>query len=198
MTSPFLPPDFPEIVLASRSPRRADILHELGVAFVVEPAPEAVERNIEADDPLALPLRAAIAKVRVVAARNAGRIVLAADTVVVVDGDLLNKPVDDDEARSFMECLAGRTHTVATGVAVAVGAGAGEWTGTARTDVTFRALTPMDVRRYIATGEGRDKAGSYAAQGLGAGLIEQVDGCFFNVVGLPVALTLSLLRKAVS
>ena len=122
-------------------------------------------------------------------------LVLAADTVVIVDTEILNKPRDDAEAVRFIERLAGRTHTVVTGVALERFDRGLVAAGSEQTDVTFRALDRAAIERYVATGEGRDKAGSYAAQGVGAGLIRRIDGCFYNVVGLPVALTLDLMEK---
>jgi len=130
-----------------------------------------------------------------VAARRGDRLVLAADTVVILDGEVLQKPADDREAEAFLRRLSGKTHTVVTGVALKRTRDGVDLSGAERTRVTFRALSEDAIARYVATGEGRDKAGSYAAQGLGAGLISSVDGCFYNVVGLPVARFLDLLAE---
>jgi len=183
------------LVLASRSPRRVDILTGLGFTFDIQPAPEDVEDGVSSDDPFALPEELARRKCNAVAERIPRALVLAADTVVIVDGDILTKPRDDDEAIRFIERLAGRTHTVVTGVALERSARGIATSGSERTDVTFRPLDRATIERYISTGEGRDKAGSYAAQGLGAGLIQRIEGCFYNVVGLPIALTLDLMRE---
>jgi len=121
--------------------------------------------------------------------------VIAADTVVIVDGTILNKPSDDAEAARFLRRLAGRSHTVVTGVSVRCDARGVDLAASDHTEVTFRELDDGEIARYVATGEGRDKAGSYAAQGIGAGLIRSVKGCFFNVVGLPVARLLDMLRR---
>lgn len=194
MTSPFRPHDIPGgLVLASRSPRRHDILSGLGYTYSVEPAPEAVEEMPAGVDVHEIPEVLARRKCDAVAASHPGATVIAADTVVIVDGEILNKPADDAEAVAFIQRLAGRTHTVVTGVAVT--RDARHLSGAERTEVTFRELTRREIEAYVATGEGRDKAGSYAAQGVGAGLIRRIDGCFYNVVGLPVALTLELLRE---
>jgi len=114
---------------------------------------------------------------------------------VILDGEVLGKPANDDEGAAFLRRLSGRAHTVVTGVALQRARDGVDLSGAERTRVTFRALTDETIARYVATGEGRDKAGSYAAQGLGAGLIRAFDGCFYNVVGLPVALVLDLLAE---
>jgi len=194
--NPFLAPRQQEnLVLASRSPRRVEILLGLGFTFDIDPAPEHLEDGVDHSDPFALPAILADRKCAHVSTRRPHDVVIAADTLVIVDGDVLSKPRDDDEARAFLSRLAGRSHTVVTGVAIRGAARGLALFGSERTEVTFRALSADDVARYVATGEGRDKAGSYAAQGVGAGLIRSIDGCFFNVVGLPVGLFLDLMQK---
>ena len=194
MNSPFHPHDIPGgLVLASRSPRRQDILSGLGYSFEVVPAPEEVEEAPVEGTVHEIPVILARRKCDAVAQHHPDATVIGADTVVIIGEEILTKPCDDEEAATFLRRLSGRTHTVVTGVAVARGHRhhfAGE-----HTDVTFRTLTFGEIEQYVATGEGRDKAGSYAAQGVGAGLIRRIDGCFYNVVGLPVALTLDLLRE---
>lgn len=194
--NPFLPPDRQRhLVLASRSPRRVEIMRGLGFEFAVEPAPEHLEDGVAHDDVFAVPALIAARKSAHVAAGRRDAVVIAADTVVIVDGTILNKPRDDREAGAFLRRLAGRTHTVVTGVSVRCDARGVDLAGSERTRVTFRDLDDAEIARYVATGEGRDKAGSYAAQGVGAGLIRGVEGCFFNVVGLPVARLLDMLRS---
>ena len=194
MSSPFHPHEVPGgLVLASRSPRRQDILTGLGYLFEVVPAPEAVELEPVDAAVHEIPVVLARRKCDAVSAQRPDATVIGADTVVIIDEEILTKPRDDEQAASFLKRLSGRTHTVVTGVAVSRGERhlfAGE-----HTDVTFRTLTFGEIEQYVATGEGRDKAGSYAAQGVGAGLIRRIDGCFYNVVGLPVAMTLDLLRE---
>jgi septum formation protein len=124
-----------------------------------------------------------------------GSLVIAADTVVIVDHRILNKPRDDAEARAFLRELAGRMHVVVTGLAIHGRERGIRMEKSERTFVTFRELSDSEIAHYVATGEGHDKAGSYAAQGLGAGLIRSIDGCFFNVVGLPVSLLIDMLRE---
>jgi septum formation protein len=168
----------PRLVLASASPQRRAILGQLGVAFdVVEPGVEELTEG----DPAELVVENARRKARGVA----GERVIAADTAVVLDGRVLGKPVDEDEARAFLEALAGRDHHVLSGVAVRDARG--ERTGLGSARVRFRALALADVDRYVATGEWRGRAGGYAIQGRGAALVEEIEGDYWAVVGLPVA-----------
>ena len=184
-----------QLVLASRSPRRYDLMTGMGFEFEVIPAGEDAEREAKCADPHGLPEIAARLKCDEVASKHPGAIVIAADTVVIQDGEILNKPADDEEAVRFLERLEGRTHTVVTGVVIQRRNDGVDLSASESTRVTFRPLDAGEIAAYVATGEGRDKAGSYAAQGLGSSLIESIDGCFYNVVGLPVALLCQLLRK---
>jgi len=192
--NPFLTPQQQDrLVLASRSPRRIEILRGLGFEFEIEAAPEHLEDDAAHDDPYEIARMLAVRKCEFVALTRARDRVLGADTVVVVDNTVLQKPRDDAEAHEFLARLSGRMHTVVTGIAIHHRGHTA--TGAERTQVTFRRLTPGQIAAYVATGEGRDKAGSYAAQGIGAGLIRRIEGCFFNVVGLPVGLVLDLLQQ---
>ena len=194
--NPFLPAEQQQdLVLASRSPRRVEIMRGLGFAFDVEPAPEHLEDGVSHDDPFAVPQLLAARKCAHVSERRPNALVIAADTVVIVDDLILNKPASDAEAHTFLRLLAGRMHVVVTGVAIQHHARDVRIEKSERTFVTFRELSDDEISSYVATGEGRDKAGSYAAQGVGAGLIRTIDGCFFNVVGLPVSLLLDMLRE---
>jgi septum formation protein len=195
--NPLLPPLARDqtIVLASRSPRRHDIMRGLGFDFEVDAASDAAEDGVECDDPFALPEMLAARKCAEVARRRPDRLVIGADTVVILDGEILTKPRDEEEAATFLRRLSGATHTVVTGVALMRVLDGIDRSAAEQTRVTFRELDDDEIASYVATGEGRDKAGSYAAQGLGAALIKSIDGCFYNVVGLPVALLLELLRK---
>lgn len=183
------------IVLASASPRRFDLLKSLGFDFKVEPAGEEAEQGVSHDDPSKLAEVLAQRKCTDVSARFPEALVIAADTVVIVDGEVLSKPRDDAEAKRFLATLSGRTHTVVTGVALQKRDDGVEMTACENTRVTFRDLTAEEIAAYVATGEGRDKAGSYAAQGLGSSLIRSIEGCFYNVVGLPVALLFEMMKK---
>jgi len=161
----------------------------------VVPAGEEAEEGISHEDPHALPEIVARRKCDEVAAKHPRSIVVAADTVVILDDEILNKPADDEEAKRYLTRLSGRTHTVVTGVVVQRRSDGVDLADSESTRVTFRNLSDEEIAAYVATGEGRDKAGSYAVQGLGAGLVRSIEGCYYNVVGLPVALLCELLRK---
>jgi septum formation protein len=192
--NPFLTPGQQDrLVLASRSPRRIEILRGLGFEFEIEPAPEYLEDEFEHHDPFEIARMLAVRKCEFVGLTRAHDRILAADTIVVVDREVLQKPAHDAQAHEFLTRLSGRTHTVVTGIAIRH-SGLTR-TGAEHTQVTFRKITPEQIAGYVATGEGRDKAGSYAAQGVGAGLIRRIEGCFFNVVGLPVGLLFDLLQQ---
>ncbi|HEV2063910.1 MAG TPA: Maf family protein [Thermoanaerobaculia bacterium] len=186
----------PKLVLASSSPRRAEILTSLGIPFVVDPADiEETPRPGEAPGETAA--RLAAAKAAVVAALRPGAWVLAADTLVVLDDAVLGKPVNDAGAARMLRRLAGRDHRVVTGVCLRSDAGPGttliEWSR-----VRFAALSEEELAWYVATGEPRDKAGAYAVQGLGARFIESIEGSFTNVMGLPARAVYRLLRETPS
>jgi len=182
-------------------------MRQLGLAFRVVPS-RHVENHLHGE-PVSTVVDNAAGKAREVAAREParareggpapgsgapvsepGRLVLGVDTVVVLDGHILGKASSAVEARSYVTRLAGRTHDVFSGLCL-VGPGGREWTGHARTAVTFRALAADAVAAYIATGEWRERAGAYAIQGVGSALVTAVDGDYWNVVGLPVALLLA-------
>jgi len=189
--------DSDQLVLASASPRRRRLLADAGIAFEVLPA-DVDETMLPGETPEEYALRAAGEKGLSVAARLAreGRRpwILAADTVVVLDDLVLHKPVDDGEAGEMLRRLSGRTHTVISGWTV----GRHEQSWIARheaTRVTFHELSEEEIAGYVATGEGRDKAGAYAIQEIGAFLVSRVDGDYFNVVGLPVSRVLRALAE---
>jgi septum formation protein len=174
------------VILSSRSPQRRAILEQLGVDFRVE-APEVEE--LTEGDPRRLVRENATRKARAVAAR--GERVLGADTAVVLDGRVFGKPRDEREAETFLRRLSGRTHEVMSGIAVREPGGA-ERSDVAVTKVRFRRLEAPDLAWYLATGEWRERAGAYAIQGRGAALVEEIEGDYWNVVGLPVAALLRL------
>jgi septum formation protein len=193
--------DASPLVLGSASPRRREILQSVRVPHVVIPASidEAVHVEEVADAYLERIVAAKLAAVRAVAPSD--RVVLVADTSVILDGEILGKPSSIDDAEGTIRRLSGRTHEVHTRFAVACpGRAEAAHAETVVTRVTFRALSPREARAYAESGEGLDKAGAYAVQGLGASLVPRVDGSYTNVVGLPacevvVALTrLGLLR----
>ncbi|HVG08277.1 MAG TPA: Maf family protein [Thermoanaerobaculia bacterium] len=165
----------PELVLASGSPRRRELLEGLGVVFTVRPV-DLDESPLPGEAPRDYVLRLAVEK----AAAASGELVLAADTTVVVDGQILGKPQDDDDARRMLRLLSGREHSVLTGIALGKAAEVDE------TLVRFAPLSEAEIDWYVATGEPRDKAGAYAIQGLGSLFVEAVQGSYSNVVGLPI------------
>jgi septum formation protein len=192
------------LVLASSSPRRAELLRAAGFTFDVVPA--EVDERIRAAEPardyvrrLAIDKAAAAWEALVKkldATDDADLIVLGADTAVVVEGDVLGKPRDDDEAAAMLRRLSGRPHEVMTGVSVRSRAGERGLVETTR--VYMRDLSEAQVSWYVASGEGRDKAGAYAIQGLASRFIPRVEGSYSNVVGLPVAAVSLLLSELAS
>jgi septum formation protein len=184
----------PRLVLASGSPRRRHVLEQLGLAFTVAPPPEGVERGWDgAEAPEAFARELALAKGRAARARDGDALVVSADTIVVLDGEVLGKPAGPAGARAMLGRLAGREHVVHTGLALL--SPGGDASGVESTAVLIRPLAPPEIDAYVATGEPLDKAGAYGIQGLGAALVESVRGCYFNVMGFPVARFLSLLEQ---
>lgn len=181
----------PRLVLASASPRRRELLCQLGLQFSTK-VPEVDERPSPDETPQAMALRLARAKASAVLSQLAPHaVVLAADTVVCVDEDSLGKPADAAAAAAMLQRLSGRTHTVVT--AVAVGCGADVRTAVSTTRVWMRELDATEIDHYVASGEPMDKAGGYAIQGRGAAFVSRIDGSYSGVVGLPLFETLALL-----
>lgn len=172
------------LILASASPRRRELLTQIGLTFTVVTA-DLDETPLPGEDHLTYTLRLAEAKARVVLALHADATVVGADTIVTIDGQLLGKPADAADAARMLRLLAGRTHQVTTGVAVLAAGSTRTFAET--TDVTFAAMTDADIAAYIATGEPMDKAGAYAIQGRAAQWIPRIEGDYSNVVGLPLA-----------
>ena len=183
------------LILASSSPRRHELLGGLRVPFRVIPS-DASEARDSALDPPAQVVALAERKARSVAARLESGLVLGADTTVVLDGDLLGKPRDDEDAVRMLHALSGREHQVLTGVALVDVASGEERASVLMTRVQVLPLSEETIARYVATGEPRDKAGAYAIQGIGAALIASCNGCFTNVVGLPLCETARFLNEA--
>jgi septum formation protein len=182
------------IVLASGSPRRRELLARLGLRFEVDPPRGEEDPPSQGEDPDSYARRISAAKAAEVATRHPDALVLAADTIVVLDGDVLGKPGSAAEARAMLARLSGREHTVHTGVTV-LAPGGPRASGTEVTRVGFRVLGPEEIDAYVATGEPLDKAGAYGIQEYGATLVEGVRGCYFNVMGLPVVRLLALLDE---
>jgi septum formation protein len=187
------------ILLASASPRRAELLTAAGIRFDVCPA--HIDESIRAgEDAGAYARRVAVEKARVVKAQHPRRTVLAADTVVVVNGQILGKPVDENDAKRMLRLLSGRRHEVLTAVAL-IGSAPPDLerdaeVGVEITAVEFAPLTDGEIDWYVESGEPADKAGAYAIQGLASRFTTRVDGSYSNVVGLPVALVYAMCTRA--
>jgi septum formation protein len=200
-----------KLVLASASPRRAEILRDAGFAFEVRPA-HVDETRFPGEPAADYVARLASSKARVVAQALAKKkekaFVIGADTVVVAGRHILGKPVDAADARRILRLLSGKTHEVLTGVSIVStsgvsvpgvsvrggrGRGGAETHHVERTRVEFRRVSEKDIREYLATGEAFDKAGAYGIQGIGGRFVRRIEGCYFNVMGLPLSRVWSML-----
>lgn len=183
------------LILASNSPRRRDLLRLAGIPF------EAIASHIEesvgpGESPEQYVRRLALEKAEEVARRVApDTYVLGADTEVEVDGQVLGKPESPEDAARMMALLSGRTHSVITGLCL-LGPGGGRLQEAVKTIVYFSRLTDLEIQEYARSGEPMDKAGGYAIQGLAAKFVERIEGCYFNVMGLPVAAVYRLLKES--
>ena len=180
------------VILASQSPRRRELLTLVGIAHDVRPA-DIDETYLAGERPSEHAERLARGKADVIASREPDALVIGSDTIVVVDGDVLGKPVDDADAARMLARLGGRSHTVITALAVA-------WRGETHSaveevGVTFHPLAADEIAAYIATREPMDKAGAYGIQGYGATLVARVDGDYFAVMGLSLQLLIRVLRS---
>ncbi len=183
----------PRLILASGSPRRRELLGMFALPFEVIPA-RGEERAPEGLSPGETARALALAKAREVAGRaESGAVVIGSDTVVELDGQILGKPRDEEDAFRMLSALSGRAHRVFSGVCVL--GGAGELAEFEETAVHFRPLTEREIRAYIATGEPMDKAGAYGYQGLASIFVERIEGDFFNVMGLPMCRLCRLLKE---
>jgi septum formation protein len=183
----------PEIVLASASPRRRELLAQMGVKFRVEPT-DADETLPEGAAPARAAAELAGRKAAAAAAKWPDALVIAADTLVIVEGRILGKPADEREAAEMLRLLRGREHTVATGVCVAfLGR---RFSACELTKVRFDSMTDGDIDNYVRTGEPMDKAGAYGIQGRAGVFISGIEGCWYNVMGLPLATLRKLLEQA--
>jgi septum formation protein len=183
-----------ELILASASPRRAELLRQIGVPFrrVVSGVDEDLQDPADPKEHVRVLSRR---KAEDVAGRFNSGIVLGADTIVVLDEHILGKPADAREAQEMLAMLSGRTHQVYTGLTLVDAARGVSVSHVEVTEVTFRQLTGQEIAAYVATGEPLDKAGAYGIQGKGALLVRGIRGCYFNVVGLPLAGLMSALRR---
>jgi len=181
----------PFLILASASPRRAELLTAAGFQFNVSPV-QVDESRLPNEPPAAYVQRLAIAKASAIPQDGAGGVTLGADTVVVVGDDVLGKPSSDDDAAAMLRQLSDRTHEVLTGVAVRRGKALA--TETARTLVRFSRLSNEEIAWYVRSGEPWGKAGAYAIQGVASRFVEGIEGSYSNVVGLPVSVVYRLVR----
>ena len=179
----------PRLILASASPRRASLLSQIGLTFevcpsdVVEP-PLSVYSNKSASE---ITRELALIKAKAVAQDHNDGVIIGADTLVSLDGELLGKPSDDADALTMLTHLSGSCHEVVTGVALIDAATGRDNVWSETTQVYFRELSRTEITAYIASGEASDKAGAYGIQGRGAAFVRRIEGCYFNVVGLPLA-----------
>jgi len=184
--------NLPPVVLASGSPRRAEIMTSVGWEFT-KSVPDIDEREREGESPEDYVQRLAVEKALAVAHKHSGSIVLAADTTVVIDHRILGKPVDLDDARRMLRMLSGRWHDVLTGIAISQNGSAK--IGLERTAVKFGELHDPEIEFLAMRGDPLDKAGAYAVQAQAALFIEQIQGDYWNVVGLPISLVYRLMKK---
>ncbi|CAN5688282.1 Maf family nucleotide pyrophosphatase [soil metagenome] len=182
----------PPIILASQSPRRAELLGRLGLDFQIVPS-EVDESFVDHEMPADHTERLAREKALRVGLDSPGTLVIGADTIVLLDSDVLGKPRDEEEAVSMLLRLQGREHEVFTAVAVAMEHRCES--ALERVRVKFRSLERFECERYVSTGEPMDKAGGYGIQGFGSALVEEIHGDYFAVMGLPVVKTLELIRR---
>lgn len=180
------------LILASASPRRAELLRNAGLEFRVVPA-HVLEELGAGEDPVAYVERLARDKARAVAERFPDEVILGADTTVIVDEHILEKPRNPDDARRMLRLLSGRAHEVKTGVCM-IYRGA-ERVEHQTTRVYMAAMTESEINGYIATSEPMDKAGAYAVQGIASRWVNRIEGCYFNVVGLPVPRIYTILKS---
>lgn len=182
----------PRVILASQSPRRRELLALVGIAHEVRPA-DIDESVLDGERPAPHAERLALAKAARLAHDHPDAIVIAADTIVVIDDDFMSKPLDAAGAREMLRRLSGRVHTVMTAVAVARGARIES--AVEHVEVEFRTLDDDEIDRYIATGEPLDKAGAYGIQGYGATIVRRIHGDYFAVMGLSLVTVVALLER---
>lgn len=181
------------IVLASSSPRRSEILDMLGIDHVV--FKPGIDENNPPTDPGTLVRDLSKKKAEAAAESVEGEVILSVDTIVVLDDVVMGKPFSDEEAATMLRQLSGRWHRVFTGLTLLVPRKDRSISGEEITRVKFKDLEEREIRDYIRTGEPFDKAGGYGIQGRGSALVERIDGCYFNVVGLPVVKFLTMLKE---
>ena len=186
----------PVWILASESPRRREILKKLGVEFRVDPSGISEPARKPGEAPSRYAARIARMKVKEVAKRNRTGLILGADTIVVLGNRILMKPENRAAARSMLNNLSGRWHQVVTGICLWDCERLKAYSASGISRIHFRRLSPQEIEWYLGTGEYQDKAGAYGIQGYASLFIDRIEGCYFNIVGFPVALFETLCRKA--
>jgi septum formation protein len=176
--------NFPQIILASRSPRRAALLRQMNIKFKIM-AKEVSEDSDKKDDPEAFVKEISLRKAKAVADEVREGLIIAADTIVYLQGEILGKPNSPEEAREMLSKLSGKIHEVYTGFTL-LSKGGGMFQDVEKTRVTFRELEDWEIDAYVSTGSPLDKAGSYGIQDQSGFFVERIEGCFFNVVGFPI------------
>ena len=184
----------PTVILASASPRRSELLRQLGVQFSIAPA-DVDERVRPGETPEGYAGRLSLDKARAAAVTAREGIVIAADTIVVLNNEILGKPSSARDAVRMLSLLSGKTHLVITALTVQDAATGKTLTRLSRTKVRFRRLTTEEIASYVRTREPLDKAGAYGIQGKGALLVSRIEGCYFNVVGLPLSILGEMLEE---
>jgi len=182
------------IILASASPRRAELLQSAGIIFTIVPG-DINETPYHEEEPVAHVLRLAAGKAREAASRSEGRFFIGADTIVLCEREIMGKPCDSADAGRMLRRLSGRVHQVITGYALLDRSTGRVVSRSVSTDVTFKSLTDAEIAAYVATGCPLDKAGAYAIQGGAAYMVERIDGSYTNVVGLPLCEVVETLRE---
>jgi septum formation protein len=186
----------PKWILASISPRRREILGGLGISFCVDSSGIEEPPRTAHESPSRYAIRLARLKAKAVASRHSSGLVLAADTIVVLGNRIFAKPEDCSEARTMLRSLSGRWHEVVSGICLLDCRAQRTYSAFSRSRVHFRRLSAAEIEWYLNTGDYRDKAGAYGIQGFASLFIDRIEGCYFNIVGFPVAAFEKLCRKA--
>ena len=190
----YLNTNYPKLILASASPRREQLLKQIGLDFEVMPS-NFDESRVCTSNPTESAQQAAIEKAKAVAKKLSEGIVIGADTIVVYAGEVMGKPKDQSDAVRMLKQLSGKKHEVITGVALVNARDNREYVWSEATLVWFKKLSDMEIKKYVESGQPMDKAGAYGIQGRAAAFVEKIDGCYFNVVGLPLASLVAKLKR---
>ncbi|MBM3240504.1 septum formation inhibitor Maf [Candidatus Poribacteria bacterium] len=185
---------YPKLILASASPRREQLLKQIGLEFEVMPS-DFDESRVCMNNPAETAERAALEKARAVAKKLIEGIVIGADTIVVHENEVMGKPKDQSDAIKMLKRLSGKKHEVITGVALVNARNNREYVWSEKTSVWFRQLSNIEIKKYVESGQPMDKAGAYGIQGRAAAFVKKINGCYFNVVGLPLASLVENLKR---